>query len=111
MTFVGKVRKGNSKKISAKYFFAVIALVFAAAMFAQPTAANQTKRVAVVMFNFQNDNSQPYTVDYARNMVFGTINSYYKEASFGKLSLEGDVFGWYTIPYSSTSCQYKIGRA
>ncbi|OGX30758.1 MAG: hypothetical protein A2787_00180 [Omnitrophica WOR_2 bacterium RIFCSPHIGHO2_01_FULL_48_9] len=94
---------------SKKYFFVAVFVTLALTLMLSSVAVSaepQSRRVAVVLFNFQNDNSQPYTADYARNMVFGTISSYYNEISYGKLSLEGDVFGWYTIPYPSTSCQY-----
>lgn len=75
-----------------------------------------TKKVAVILINFQNNATQPYTADFARSVMFTSAtsaNSYYKEISFGKLSLEGatradgDIFGWYTIPYDNTTCSYS----
>lgn len=71
------------------------------------TTPPQTKKVAVILFNFQNNNSQPFTVDQVRSTVFtGTpsASNYYQETSFGQLKFsshlrqDGDVFGWYTLP-------------
>lgn len=30
---------------------------------------------------------------------FGTVAAYYHEASFGKLTIEGDVYGWFELPH------------
>lgn len=79
-------------------------------------AATTTKKIGVILFNFQNNITQPYTADFARGVTFTNTNSanaYYQEASFGKLGMQGvarqdgDVLGWYTIPYSNTSCDYS----
>ncbi|GEM_PF-2031083 len=75
------------------------------------------KKVAVILINFQNNAIQPYTVVDAKSSIFtapDSSNAYYKEASFNQLSLEGkeqiegDVFGWYTIPYDNTDCNYGV---
>jgi M6 family metalloprotease-like protein len=70
-------------------------------------AATGTKRVAIVLFNFSNDSSEPYTPAFAAGVAFTNPNSvaaYYAETSHGQLSLSGDVFGWYTIPESNANC-------
>ncbi len=67
------------------------------------------RRVAVILFNFANDTSRPYTTDFAGGIAFNNADSvaaYYAESSWGKLNLTGTVFGWYTIPSTSTSCSY-----
>lgn len=75
------------------------------------------RKVAVVLFNFQNNQSQPYTREYARAMLFDTVSGYYAETSFGMLALagkanpSGDVFGWYTVPYSNDNCDYNSWTA
>lgn len=72
-----------------------------------------TKKVAVILINMQNNPVQPYTADFARSVMFTSTtsaNAYYQETSFGKLSLEGatradgDIYGWYTLPYDDTAC-------
>lgn len=74
------------------------------------TTALTTRKVAVILFNFQNDTRQSLTVDKARSTVFGSassINAYDQEVSFGQLGLvgkvdvTGDVYGYYTIPYNN----------
>jgi hypothetical protein len=76
-------------------------------------AAPVQKKVAVIMFNWQNDTRTTFTESSARGSFFtnsNSANSYYKENSFGKLELigklrsDGDVFGWVTIPYNNTGC-------
>jgi M6 family metalloprotease-like protein len=43
------------------------------------------------------------TIDQIRRDYFGANNSlaaYYQEVSYGKLSVTGDVYGWYMLPYT-----------
>ncbi len=71
-------------------------------------------RVAVVLINFEDDKSQPFTVEAARQAVFEgipSVNSYFRDVSHGRLRLEGltngergDVFGWLTIPQRQADC-------
>ena len=61
-------------------------------------------RVLVIMVNFQDKQTQPFTKEQAQSVMFTTTNAFYQEASYGQTSLTGDVFGWYTIPVSSTTC-------
>jgi uncharacterized repeat protein (TIGR01451 family) len=74
------------------------------------------KKVGIILFNFQNDTSQPYTQEHARQVTFTASNSahaFYQETSFNKVGLEGklrtdgDIYGWYTIPHDNTSCDYS----
>jgi hypothetical protein len=62
------------------------------------------QRTLVILVNFQNNATQPYTVDDARAVVFGTTSSFDMENSYRQTWLSGDVVGWYTIPLSSTTC-------
>ena len=61
-------------------------------------------RVLVVMVNFQDKQTQPFTREQAQSVMFGTTSDFYREASYGQTWLTGDVYGWYTIPVSSTAC-------
>ena len=72
-------------------------------------AATGTKKVAVLLFNFLNNTAQPWTQSTVRGVVFDnsdSVNAYYQNASFGQLSLTGDVFGWFTIPDDNAGCDY-----
>jgi chitodextrinase len=65
------------------------------------TALSGTKTVAVLMFNFSNDTSTPWTSAYTQGVVFDNTNSvaqFYQQSSGGALTVTGAVFGWYTIP-------------
>ena len=74
------------------------------------------KKVAVILINFRNDTTEPWTVADIRNNVFTgvtSVNNYFQEVSSGATSLEGkvsssgDIFGFYTIPYDNTGCSYS----
>jgi hypothetical protein len=63
------------------------------------------QRVLVILVNFQDKpTEQPYTPEYAGNVVFGTVSDFFRENSQQQTWLTGDVYGWYTIALDSTSC-------
>lgn len=66
------------------------------------------KRVAVVLFNFLDNPSQPWTVEQVKSWTFTdpkSVAAYYSEVSNGKLHLTGDVFGWLTTDITAgTGC-------
>ncbi len=72
-------------------------------------AVTSTKSVAVLLFNFSNNATQPWMPAAVRGVVFDNANSvdeYYRDASYGQLALSGDVFGWYTIDSANSGCAY-----
>jgi hypothetical protein len=68
--------------------------------------ANTTgeKKVLVILVNFQDKQTQPYTLERASDVTFNTTSNFFRENSYGQTWLTGDVYGWYTIPVSSTVC-------
>ena len=62
------------------------------------------QRTAVILVNFTDKALQPYTTEFARQVAFTATSNWDLENSHGQTWLEGDVFGWFTIPMSSTSC-------
>ena len=60
------------------------------------------QKVLVFLVNFRNDTREPFTVQEANDAVFGEMNNFYREASFGQTWLSGDVVGWYTLPMDMT---------
>jgi hypothetical protein len=60
------------------------------------------QKVLVLLINFQDNPTQPWTIDQVRNTVFTSANNYYLEASYQQAWLTGDVYGWYTLPIAST---------
>ena len=79
-----------------------------------PTTASE-RRAAIILFNFTNDTSQPWTTTTASDTAFGasaSVAAYYREVSYENTTLGGNVFGWVTIPYDNTGCRYSDwGRA
>jgi hypothetical protein len=64
----------------------------------------------VILFNFAGDERRPYTLEQARRVVFsgeGSVNTYLRESSFGRVGLSGDVFGWFTIPETAEGCRFE----
>jgi hypothetical protein len=61
-------------------------------------------RTLVLLVNFTDKLDQPYTVEAARQVVFTSTSAFDLENSYGQTSLDGDVFGWFTIPMTSTVC-------
>ena len=76
-----------------------------------PTAfSSGNHRVAVIMINFHDDKSEPFTRATATGVAFtngDSVAAYYKEVSWSQLTLSGTVYGWYTLPMSKgSSCSY-----
>lgn len=68
------------------------------------TVVSGNKRLAVVLFNFQNKTSDFWPKDEIKKWLFtdpASLNEYYKEVSYGNLSFSGDVFGPVTVPFSA----------
>lgn len=79
-----------------------------------PPPAAAVLKTAVVLINFTNDLSQPYTVQQIRGVAFDAPDSaarFLLEASYGKRTLAGDVFGWWTVPYPNSSCDTGSWKA
>lgn len=74
------------------------------------------KKIAVVLFNFENKKEEPWSVSDINKWTFtnsNSINAYFQEASFSKLKFTGDVFGWLTVPITIQpgSCPSYEGSA
>jgi hypothetical protein len=74
---------------------------------ARRTVGPGPRSTAVLLINFANDASQPWTPAVAEQRVFtdaDSTNAFFSEESHGQVSLTGDVFGWYTIAAANTGC-------
>jgi hypothetical protein len=58
----------------------------------------------LILVNFSDAPTQPYTSDAARSMMFETTSRFFLENSFQQAWLGGDVVGWFTIATTSTVC-------
>ena len=55
-------------------------------------------RVLVIAVAFP-DVKPTLSIDEIKQEWFGTVPAYYHEISYGKLTIQGDVFGWYKLPH------------
>jgi hypothetical protein len=79
---------------------------FATAAAALPNTLGAQRTLAILV-NFSDAATQPYTVAYAQNVMFGTTSNYDYETSYQQTTLTGAVAGWFTIASSSTTCDYS----
>ena len=62
------------------------------------------RRVIVMLVNFQDNLTQPFSVAMAQSIAFDHVNRFYQESSYGQTSVSGDVYGWVTLPMNSATC-------
>ncbi len=60
---------------------------------------------AVLLVNFTDDTSQPWTVAEIETLMFGQVSDYFYEVSHNQTWLTGDVFGWLTIELPADTCE------
>jgi hypothetical protein len=84
----------------------------------QAAPALGAHKTAVIAFNFASDpTNQPWTIAQIRSSIFTASNStsaFFKEETYNQLwlsgkagNLDGDVYGWYTLPTVPTTCDYS----
>ncbi|HUO41521.1 MAG TPA: Loki-CTERM sorting domain-containing protein [Methylomirabilota bacterium] len=55
-------------------------------------------RVLVIAAAFS-DINYTLSIEQVKQNWFGSVAAYYHEISYGKLTIEGDIYGWYKLPY------------
>ncbi|MBA3262534.1 MAG: hypothetical protein H0T69_08720 [Thermoleophilaceae bacterium] len=92
----------------------VVGPVTAASPQAAPALGGRT--TAVIVFNFATDLRQPWTIPEVKSNIFtapGSTSAFFAEESYnqlwltGQTDVDGDVYGWYTLPTSPTSCDFS----
>jgi hypothetical protein len=68
------------------------------------------QRTLMILVNFSDKMTQPYTTSTAHNMIFTTVNDFDRENSQNQIWFTGDVAGWFTITAASTACDYNAIR-
>ena len=76
----------------------------AARALAPSTTGNQS--LAVLLVNFADNRSTPWTPAVAQSVVSSGLNSYYGEASNNRTSFTVTAFGWYQLSATTTGCDY-----
>jgi chitodextrinase len=72
------------------------------------------RRLAVILINFTNNATKPFSRAFANAVMFTNSNSvraYYYEQSHGAVSLQGGTFDWIRVPYSNATCQPQAWEA
>lgn len=69
-----------------------------------------SRKLAVVLINFSNDGSRPFSRSFANGIVFanaGSVRAKIAESSGGTATLTGTTFDWLRLPMSNASCDYR----
>ncbi len=77
---------------------------------AATAAAPVAKNIAVVLINFTNLATQPFTKAAVQTALTGSGSSaktFLEEESKGRMTVTGAVFGWYTINAATTGCDWQ----
>ncbi|WKE65661.1 Ig-like domain-containing protein [Gallaecimonas kandeliae] len=62
------------------------------------------QKTLVILANYSDDTSTPWTQDQIRQNAFGTASDFFYENSEGQTWLTGDVVGYYTLALTSAQC-------
>ena len=76
----------------------------------QADAAPVAKTFAVVLINFTNLATQPWTKATVASAVTGvapSLKTFYEEESKGRMTIGATVYGWYTIDATTTGCDWR----
>ena len=60
------------------------------------------QRAVVLMVNFQDDSSQPFTTAQVNDVIFTQTSNFVRENSFQQTWLAGNTFNWITLPVAKT---------
>ncbi|MEQ6292129.1 peptidase M11 [Vogesella sp. GCM10023246] len=74
---------------------------------ASPSTLGEHK-VLVMMVNFQDNATQPFTLADASSVVFTQTNNFMRENSSQQTWISGNAYGWYTLPITSTCDSFQI---
>lgn len=68
------------------------------------------KSIAVVLFNFTDLKTTPFTKTQVQNALLNSSTStkqFFEEESKGRMTVSGAVFGWYTITATTAGCNWS----
>lgn len=66
-----------------------------------PTVSGEQK-VAVLLVNFQDDRTRPFTLAQANDVVFNQVSSFVRENSAQQAWVAGESWGWFELPMART---------
>ncbi|ELB2155173.1 TPA: Ig-like domain-containing protein [Vibrio parahaemolyticus] len=110
---IDKLRMNKHALNKGIFFLLVLFLFLQNIQYAKAAGSSIGQQGTLVMLlNFkENPNDQPITSEEAHALVFGEVNDFYQENSYGKTWLSGQVAGWYTLPVSNQVCDYPSVQA
>ena len=76
----------------------------------QAVATPVARTFAVVLINFTNLATQPWTKAAVASAVTGaapSLKTFYEEESKGRMTVGATVYGWYTIDATTTGCDWR----
>jgi len=65
----------------------------------EPVPISGALHVLVIAAYFS-DLNYTVSIDQLKNEFFTGVNKYYSENSYGKLTIQGDAYGWFKLPYN-----------
>lgn len=74
------------------------------------TQTTGDQNTLAILVNFSDDTSEPFSHTQVNQAIFGDVNAYMYDNSFGQLSLHGDISGWHTLSLSSSNCDTNAIR-
>lgn len=107
------VKTGDRIKVSGVALKNSLVMAEAGGSSVQVTSTSSTAALSgdqstlAILFNFSDNTSQPFSPANIANALFNNADSsnlYYQEVSSDAVSFSGLAVGWYTIPYSSSTC-------
>lgn len=98
---------------NAEVIFILIIAVFSFSneAHAQVAPVLGEQKIAVILVNFQDTVQPQLTKEQVRDIIFTKINNYYKENSYDKIFLSGDVYGWYQLSMNKTCSETEVRDA
>lgn len=92
-----------------RLFSLILTIVFLVSGFSPLLSAKAiapNTKMAVFLVNYTDSvNDNPFNAETAHNLIFnGDFYKLFKQESYNKVVLEGDVYGWITEPQPSSSC-------
>ena len=66
-----------------------------------------SQKTLLILVNFSNAPTQPYTVDQAKT-GYAAVDAWFREVSYQQTSLAIDVVGWYTMSLTNAGCDYSL---
>jgi chitodextrinase len=110
---VGSSRSASTFRVTQESTAATTSATTAATTRATTTATAASpvaKSVAVVLVNFTNLPTQPFTKSAVQAALTGasrSLKGFFEEESKGRMTVTGAVYGWYTINAVTTGCDWR----